>query len=271
MSVLLQSTALEITESDSIIGFERQGGAGWKEWDRYLVLDSKRAYHIGNMCETCHFFFERLEGANRSVSPSQVSEALEIGLEDIDSAILNQVSKIMPIGKYRVGLFDVSPRLVTPGTNLDYFTTEQVQLWGLDSFWGFPHHPKTEYYRLGSLPFNDENWLYEFLIPMFPKRWLKKQMLDSYGKKLAEGKKPTALAVSVLDLKGPAEWDESESGPKRHLCLAHYLLDGHHKTYAASLANETITLLSFLALSESIIDEQYINSVLQSFSSSVAG
>jgi len=41
-----------------------------------------------------------------------------------------------------------------------------------------------------------------------------------------------------------------------HWCLAHYLLDGHHKTRAASLVVKPITLLSFLATAESVATEE---------------
>jgi tRNA isopentenyl-2-thiomethyl-A-37 hydroxylase MiaE len=48
-----------------------------------------------------------------------------------------------------------------------------------------------------------------------------------------------------------------------HWCLAHYLLDGYHKTYAASLARKSITLLSFLALAESVATEENIDKTLE--------
>ena len=42
---------------------------------------------------------------------------------------------------------------------------------------------------------------------------------------------PAALAVSILDVK---EAVDSETEVKTHRCFAHFLLDGHHKVFAAS-------------------------------------
>ena len=48
-----------------------------------------------------------------------------------------------------------------------------------------------------------------------------------------------------------------------HWCLAHYLLDGHHKTYAAYLAEKPITLLTFLTTVESVATEENVARVLE--------
>ena len=97
---------------------------------------------------------------------------------------------------------------------------------------------------------------------MFPKRWLSEKTLAAYAERLDAGEKPTALALSVLDVRGPATREE---GPEvtEHWCLAHYLLDGHHKTYAASLARKPITLLSFLAIAESVATEENVDKTLE--------
>jgi hypothetical protein len=48
-----------------------------------------------------------------------------------------------------------------------------------------------------------------------------------------------------------------------HWCLAHYLLDGHHKMYSAYLAEKPITLLSFLTTVESVATEENVARVLE--------
>src|SRR2546422_6072629 len=120
--------SLHIEESNSPLAFE------WttNEWPRYLTLKGKRAYFIGGTCETCAFLFERLEGANKSVSPQQVSEELKLGLHEVGIELLNEVSAVMPKGEYLVKLLEVSPKLVTLGSESDYFCNEQVDLWGID-------------------------------------------------------------------------------------------------------------------------------------------
>ena len=46
-----------------------------------------------------------------------------------------------------------------------------------------------------------------------------------------------------------------------HWCLAHYLLDGHHKTFAASKAGRRLPLLSFLAIDKGIATPEQVERV----------
>ena len=81
--MLIDKQELEVSESASIIGFSTEGGGAWKIWDRYLTVGGKNAYHIGNICNTCAFFFERLEGANQSVNAQEVADALNDGVSEL--------------------------------------------------------------------------------------------------------------------------------------------------------------------------------------------
>jgi hypothetical protein len=74
----------------------------------------------------------------------------------------------------------------------------------------------------------------------------------------------TAVAVSVLDVKGPADWvGEEPSGPLEHWCLTHYLLDGHHKLHAAHLSGRPLRLLTFVALSQGVSTKEQVDEVLR--------
>src|SRR5258708_19146504 len=169
-----------VTGSASPISFETEGGGSWKVWDRYIALDGKRAFHIGNICGTCSFLFERLGGANRSVSVAELVSELNTGLVSLDRPIVDALKQILPDGRYRPVLLRISPKLVEPGSPGDYFTTEQIELFGLDSFWGLPHDPRTEYYRLSSRHVGAGQALYEFLVPTFPRSWLRREKVDNY-------------------------------------------------------------------------------------------
>ena len=68
------------------------------------------------------------------------------------------------------------------------------------------------------------------------------ETIRSYETLIGQQTIPTALAVSVLDVKGPTDWG-GDPEVTEHWCLAHYLLDGHHKTYAASDVQANITLV----------------------------
>ncbi|MFM8831986.1 MAG: hypothetical protein ACKOHM_13400, partial [Spartobacteria bacterium] len=71
---------LSVHKSQSPLGFSTEGGGAWKEWDRFITLEGKKAYHIGNICGTCSFFFERHSGANQSLSPKELQEEITHGI-----------------------------------------------------------------------------------------------------------------------------------------------------------------------------------------------
>lgn len=238
----------------SALGFARKGGGQWTEGDRFLTLDGKPAYHLGNICNTCSFMFERLDGANRSLTAEQLGDRLAAGTPPMDQEWLAAVGALLPVGDYIPFYVRVSPALVTPLGPGDYFAAEQVATWGVDGFWGLPHHPRTEYYRGREIPLPPARFgargLFEFVVPMFPHGWLDTDRVAEYRARAAE-EPPTALALSVLDVKAPATWN-APPPVAEHWCLAHYLLDAHHKTYAAATAGAPVGLLSYLAVRESI-------------------
>lgn len=115
---------------------------------RYLRIEGRRAYEVGNRCETCTFWFTRLEGANTNVSVDGIRSRLALGLQSVMDSAVEEFSRVLSSGKYIVALLDVLPRLVGPTDADGYFAREQVDLWRTDGFWGLPHYPHSEYYRL---------------------------------------------------------------------------------------------------------------------------
>lgn len=259
--MLLDTSELEVKGSSSIIGFTTEGGGSWKVWDRYLTIEGKKAFHIGNICGTCSFFFERLEGANTSVNAEAIIDALNKGVKNLEPSIAQALALIVPDGKYKLLLQDIRPRLVKPGEKADYFTDEQVALWGVNGFWGMPHFPKTEYYRLQTKQMKKGRGLFEFLVPMFPHNWLESKRLAEYETIYNNNEMPSAVSISILDVKSPADWDE-EKDITSHYCLAHYLIDGHHKVYAAAKTGKQLTLISFLAVSQGVSSDEEITELL---------
>ena len=259
--VKLKTTRIMVKDSASVLAFETTGNEHWKQWDRFLTVEGKPAYHIGNVCGTCEFFFERLEGANQSISPTEISDKLRQGLKNLDESLLVKIKSILPDGEYVASLLEVLPARVIPGSGSDYFSHEQVELWGIDGFWNLPHYPKTEYYRTRTEDLGEQRRLFEFIIPMFPKNWLKADECNAFEISIGAGQQPTALALSVLDIKQPATW-HGEPTVTEHWCLAHYLLDGHHKMFAASVVNKPITLLSFLSVGESLATEENLRQLI---------
>ena len=184
-----------VKNSQSLLAFETTGTKSWKVWDRFLTVEGKPAYHIGNICGTCEFFFERLEGANQSVSPADIADRLKHGLKEIDESLLEKIKPILPDGEYVAILLEVVPRSVLPGSRSDYFCNEQIDLCGINGFWNLPHYPKVEYYRSRTKDLGEKKGLFEFIIPMFPASWLKADEVETYKSAIASGQQPTALAI----------------------------------------------------------------------------
>lgn len=261
MSSLLGLRSVSSTSSDTRIAFATEGGGSWPEWDRFITLDGKKAYHIGNICGTCAFVFERMAGANHKLSPKQLSSQLREGLSEVDNDVVTAVAAELPAGYYEALLLKCVPRLVIPSKPGDYFFEEQVALWGVDGFWGVPHYTKTEYYRSEVLKMSTGRGLFEFTIPMFPSNYLDTDTVAKYEAALSNGAVPTALALSTLDIKQPADW-EGEPEINAHWCLSHYVLDGHHKLYAAAKTKKPITVLSFLAANQGVSTREQVSEAI---------
>lgn len=242
---------ITVHDSKSPLGFATKGSDSWKAWDRFITIEGKDAYHIGNICGTCSFFFQRLAGANQSLNPRDFQDQLSSGLTTLTEAQTTTLSELLPDGDYEASLLFRVPRLVSPGDTDDYFCREQPQLWGIDNFWGLPHNPHTKYYRGADMALSDGAHLYEFFIPMFPDGWLDSKRVSEFEKHLSDGRRPTALAISVLDVKQPANWDGNPAVTS-HWCLAHYLIDGHHKVFASSRTKRPVGLISILALNQGV-------------------
>lgn len=255
MSKLIKALDAVSSSTDSRIGFATQGSESSPVWDRFITLDGKKAHYLGNVCGTCEFIFERHEGATSKVSPESLSQLFRNGISNINDTIKDDVMALLPAGDYKMLLLSFVPRLIIPSKIGDYFFEEQIELWGVDPFWGVPHYARNEYYRTETLKISAHVGLFEFIVPMFPGRYLDSKAIESYKALLNQPSlnqpTPTALAISVLDVKQPAEWDGNPE-IQEHWCLAHYLLDGHHKMYAAAQSGKTICVLSCLAIKKGV-------------------
>jgi hypothetical protein len=250
MSVLIEERRVSNGADNSRLRFEREQSGAIKI--RYLRLDDKRAYEFGVTCNTCYFWFERKGGANASLSLQDLADNLNNGLTTLDGTVTDRIAESLPKGDYIAMLTRVVPKLVLPSGDDDYFSHEVIQVFGVDGFWGLPHNPRTEYYRTGSQGFGAHAKLFEFIVPMFPHGWLKPKVIDEYKEKLERGGRPTAVGLGILDAKSPAVFNVKKPLPTitEHWCLPSFLIDGHHKVYAAASIGKEITLLTYLALAE---------------------
>jgi len=220
---------------------------------RLLVLDGRPAFELSLWCGTCQFLFQRLEGANETLSleDEDMQESLA-DLSDLDDRVLDAFGSLLPEGDYLPLLLRVEPRLIVPGKEGDYFSEEQVATWGTDQFWGLPENPRTPYYRTFETEVDDNAHLYEFVVPMVPPSWNERERVNEYVERMGQGSVPTAVALSTLDLCQPAVSATESTDAYQHWGLTHFLLDGHHKLEAAASAGRPVQLLSLLALNESL-------------------
>ena len=199
-------------------------------------------------------------GANKKVEVAALIEKLRAGLTSIDPEMKSALGNMVPVGEYNANLLRLRPKIVDLGSSNDYFVSAQQLVWGLDGFWGLPHYPKVPYYRSGDIKISKEERLFEFVIPMYPRNWLDTTGVEQYRAALIDGHKPTAITLSVLDVKSPAD---AEIDEHIHWCLAHYLLDGHHKTEAAALLGKELSVVSLLAIDKGVSDDRQLERLNQ--------
>lgn len=219
---------------------------------RYLLIDGKRAYNLGIDCQTCSLLFERLPGANQSVEIENTAEALRKGVGSLSDAVVRIVGMGLPEGDYLAFLGETALHITYPSGKGDYFCEEQITLWGEDKFWCLPHDPRIPYFRAGESDIGESRKLFNFIVPMYPTKWLTFKAPSVYDQDLRANGVGTAVALSILDVRSPADWNGDETpDPVEHWCFTHYLIDGHHKLHSASESGNPLRILSFVALVQS--------------------
>lgn len=244
-----------------VIGEEVKAEGAWAG-RRLIHLNGSPAFELSFWCGTCQFLFRRLEGANQTLSLLDNEAPLLAGLDGIDEDLLETFGSLLPRGPYIPLLLEVQPELIRPAAPDDYFANEQVSTWGFNEFWGLPEYPRTPYYRTFQTAVDAGAHLFEFVVPMVPPSWNDPERVAFYAAALVAGAKPTAVAVSTLDVCEPAV----ASGPDvyAHWGLTHFVLDGHHKLQAASEAKLPITLLSLLGIDACLADREQIDTAIRS-------
>ena len=225
-----------------------------------LRLDGEAAFELSYWCGTCPFLFRRLDGADHTLSLEKSAARLEAGLDRIDGRVLAPYGALLAKGTYVPLLVEVEPQLVEPAAAGDYFTGEQAESWVAD-VWGPPESPQTPYYRTFQTKVSQDAHLFEFVVPMVPPSWNDSGCVDAYKSGMRNGVRPTAVAVTTLDVCRP----EIVGGVDEcaHWGLTHFLLDGHHKLQAAAETGSPVRLLSLLALDACLADREQIDAALR--------
>jgi hypothetical protein len=232
-----------------------------------LWLDDQIAFKLTPGCNTCQFLFERAEGAGATVSLAELTDRLTNGVEGLEQDVIERFGELLPQGRYLPMLLSIEPRLVYPGKPGDYFCEEQVDVWGVDSYWGLPEYPRTPYYRTfetaidGGARFAVAEsmlgrygaHLFEFMVPMVPPYYNDPVRVGEYRELLRATSLPTVVALSILEVRLPAL--KNGALYYEHWGLAHFVLDGHHKLQAAAEAGRALQLLSLLSIENSYPEE----------------
>lgn len=214
-------------------------------------MSERPAFELSLWCGTCPFLFKRKDGANGTLSSAVSSlDQLELG-PIVEEQVVDAFAALVPEGDYLPLLLEVTPELVAPHDERDYFTHEQVTTWGVDSFWGLPENPRAFYYRTFETEVSADEHLYEFVVPMVPPGWNERERVQHYADLLTGGATPTAVALSTLDVCQPA-MDGDSTDYYAHWGLTHFLLDGHHKLEAAADAGERVQLLALVSIDGSL-------------------
>jgi hypothetical protein len=203
-------------KTDGVLSFDLDGDY----W--HLKINGEPLYLIGTRCGTCNAIFERVRQDNLPITPRQLSDRFQNGLEKISQEEIDTIAVLLPKGEYRVGLLEVTPRIMTR-ENRDRTVSCEA-----------------DYYWLCQMREKEKGNEYEMILPLASQASLDQERISFYKNKLADGQVPTALALSFVD-------GRIIRGEYHQTALAHFLLDGHHKIMAASELSKPITLMSFLA------------------------
>jgi hypothetical protein len=225
MSKLLSYKEIRISSSTSPIEYKQ---AGYRQ--RYLAIEGKEIANTGIDCETCLFYAD-VSGMDMKNS-TKISNKLNQGINTLDQDFMSDLSCLIPNGHYIATLLKVYPRV-------------KREAYG------------TEYYKAGLRNISSMRKIEEYIVPIQSSESLNPIAITDYMDRVDLKETPTALSISFLDIKYPLNhFDEV-------WVYSHFLLDGHHKMFAANKAKKAITLLSFLSIDESFANKDQLEKLFQ--------
>ncbi|MCC8435935.1 hypothetical protein HP567_015430 [Brevibacillus sp. M2.1A] len=225
MSKLLSYKEIRISSSTSPIAYKQ---AGYRQ--RFLTIEGKEIANTGIDCETCLFYAD-VSGMDMK-SPTKISNKLNQGINTLDEDFMSDLSCLIPNGHYIATLLKVYPRM-------------KREAYG------------TEYYKAGLRNISSMKKIEEYIVPIQSSESLNHVAINDYVERVNVEETPTALSISFLDIKYPLNHFD-EIG-----VYSHFLLDGHHKMFAANKAKKAITLLSYLSIDESFANKEQLGNIFQ--------
>ncbi len=196
---------------------------------------------IGPHADHLPYYLNKLcNPKQRIIINEQLSSTLNNGITKLDKHTLEQIPPLLPNSKYFVILSEITPRLCHPGDRNDIFSSGK-------KYFTCNNDPKTDYYHLRTakqLHHDLDTLCIELMVPLFDFRQLDPERIKYYQKCIEAGEKPTILALSKFDTLFPEDDEIDDPDIMSVHFITNCIIDGHHKTYAAALANRPVTLLA---------------------------
>ncbi len=214
-----------IVKSDGLLSFSIRNDNN-RPWWWDLDLGGEPLYRISNLCGTCTTLFSLTKSAKLPLTPNQLSQVLEKGVQEISREIVNTVAALLPKGRYSIKLTTVTPSIMLRENGNELFNSN----WDVDYYWQ------------NSIKITEKSREYDVIFPIVARSEISPDRTLYYENRLKNGEKPVALCMTIEDIRSPGgRYEESVT--------ARILLDGHHKVMATSRLSVPISILSFSYLS----------------------
>jgi len=198
---------------------------------------------IGGTCDTCGGWFSLVDKPFRPGTPEEISNRLGQGIKAIDPPLVESIMPLLPRGRYTVGLLRTAPFCHENDTDHWYRSRcVEREIWHRlptdedDNGAPVTAHEYFERYRES-----------EDILPHLPKGSIDWKQVRHYVEAMESGNRPTAMVISLGEMRHPG------GGSLTYARLTHFVIDGHHKLYAAASIGKPLTLLSFFAHDHSAI------------------
>ena len=180
------------------------------------------------------------------MSPEDISQELRIGLKEINADIVSSFAGLLETDEYVVNLLQFIPEFKDPN-----LTEKQKRAY--DYITGDYGKVLTEFFMGRRWDFDENGSIGEIVLPLTSTKKLDQKTVMFYKEKLRNGHIPTAVAYSYVESRHPAAFGSGKLPDFG--CLTHFMLDGHHKMFAAAELKKPISLLSFLSKKRSQVIE----------------
>ena len=214
----------------------------------YLSVNGRNVYDIGVACGTCPFLFNRKLDFKPALSADEITEILRDGLTDLNPKVISSFAGLLETDEYLVGLTSSTPKYINPN-----LSDEEKE--GARYLTGYYGAVLTEHYQGRKWEIDANGEVCEIILPLTSTKNLALACVEEYKQSIMSGKKPTVVAYSYVESRHPAVGNFKEMPD--FAFLVHFIIDGHHKLFAAAALGQPITILSFLSKKHSGVVEYH--------------